>query len=320
VGAPPPIALTLRFPSDASATEDEWQELVVEHLGVEQRVLEVRNELELVGPVARAELFRRGVLFPPNAHLIAPLLPHAARGSLLVGLGGDEFLGDHRWEQLNDLLARRRRPRWRDARRAAVAALPGALRGPVLGYRDRVERPWLLPSASRRIQALEARSADEPVRFDRAVARLIRRSYFQLCLASLRRVGDLAGVSVEAPLADPRFVAALALAGGARGWGSRSATMRTVADGALPERLVARRGKAVFDTAFFGEASRRFAEEWSGGGVDTSLVDPEELRRAWLGLVQPFRTATLLQLAWLHDHSEEARSASAGDRPSAAVA
>jgi hypothetical protein len=37
-----------------------------------------------------------------------------------------------------------------------------------------------------------------------------------------------------------------------------------------------------------------------------SIVDAEALRPAWRELDQPFRTATLMQLGWLHDHSAPA--------------
>lgn len=145
-----------------------------------------------------------------------------------------------------------------------------------------------------------------PVRFDRAVARFARARYLDVGLESSGRIGAAAAVTIRAPFVDPRFVSALVHAGGARGWGSRAATMRAVAGGALPERLLARQSKAIFDTVFFGEATSRFADEWSGEGLDASLVDVEALRRAWRERDQPFRTATLLQLAWLHDNGPTA--------------
>ena len=300
-GAPPPLALTHRFPGNDRTNEDEWQELVLDHLGLEQRVFEA-EDLDLVGGVARSELVRRGVLFPPNLHLLTPLFAAAAGGTLLIGIGGDEFLGDHRFEQLNNLLARRRRPGLRDAPRIGVALLPPRLRGHVLTRLERPERPWLRPAALRRIRVLEARAAAVPVRFDRAVARFARACYLDVARESFARVGADAGVTIQAPFTDPRFVSALVHAGGARGWGSRAATMLAVAGDALPERILARRSKAIFDTVFVGEASLRFADEWSGEGLDASVVDAEALRRAWRERDQPFRTATLLQLAWLHDN------------------
>ena len=74
--------------------------------------------------------------------------------------------------------------------------------------------------------------------------------------------------------------------------------------GHLPDALIERRDKADFTGAQLGQHTRRFAETWSGGGVDTDLVDPECLRGMWRS--EPdVRPALLLQLAWLHDHGAE---------------
>ena len=77
--------------------------------------------------------------------------------------------------------------------------------------------------------------------------------------------------------------------------------MQAIADGVLPDELLDRQTKALFDGAYFGSASRSFADRWSGGGVDLELVDPEALRREWLEPTPDFRSALPLQLAWLHD-------------------
>jgi len=76
--------------------------------------------------------------------------------------------------------------------------------------------------------------------------------------------------------------------------------MSAIAGDALPRALIERRTKAVFNRAFFGSYSRAFAEGWSGAGVDPALVDPEALRAEWLRPVPDFRTAILLQAAWLY--------------------
>lgn len=302
-GSPHPVAVTIRYPHAPATDEREWQELVLDWLGVDQRiVIEVTDELDFVGPIAQGELARRGVVFPPNSHTFAPLLPHAVGGSLLVGVGGDELLDNHRWTPLNDVLAGRRRPEARDAARLAVALLPGRIRGRTLERRTRLERPWLQPRAAREVRALERRAADEPLRFDRAVEREARSRVLTVSLAGFGRLGEGAKVSIEAPLLDSLFVAALARAGGARGWGHRVATMQAIATGALPEALLQRRDKAEFNLSFFGEATRTFARDWSGGGLDTAVVDPDALRRVWRGPDPDFRSAMLLQQAWLHDH------------------
>jgi hypothetical protein len=86
--------------------------------------------------------------------------------------------------------------------------------------------------------------------------------------------------------------------------------MSAIAGDVLPRELIERRTKAGFNRAFFASYSRAFAESWSGAGVDESLVDPEALRAEWLRPVPDFRTAMLLQAAWL-----DQRRADAGERP-----
>jgi asparagine synthase (glutamine-hydrolysing) len=143
--------------------------------------------------------------------------------------------------------------------------------------------------------------ANEPVRFDLSVEHAARVRTPVVVREGLARLGG-AETSVEAPLLDPRFVSALARAGGGRGFGDRVAVMHAVAGSALPVALLDRRDKARFEGVFFGERARRFAETWSGEGVDEDLVDHAELRRTWLEPWPDFRSALLLQLAWRSRH------------------
>jgi asparagine synthase (glutamine-hydrolysing) len=122
-----------------------------------------------------------------------------------------------------------------------------------------------------------------------------------LPLLAQERLADAGRHKLSAPLLDPGFVGALARAGGLCGWGSRTATMDALARDLLPAELVGRKTKAYFNRVFFGEESRAFAARWSGRGLDEELVDPEALRREWLSDVPDFRTALLLQSAWLAD-------------------
>ena len=117
----------------------------------------------------------------------------------------------------------------------------------------------------------------------------------------MKRLAQAGGHRVEAPLLDPGFVGAFARAGGAGGWGGRTATMDALARDLLPAEVVGRTSKAYFNRVFFGEESRAFAAKWSGRGLDETLVDPEVLRREWLSEIPDFRTSMLLQSAWLAD-------------------
>ena len=65
LGLPLPVPVTLRFPRHADTREDEWQDLVMGHLGLEDWVrLPFGDELEGIGPVAAGTLGRLGVLTP----------------------------------------------------------------------------------------------------------------------------------------------------------------------------------------------------------------------------------------------------------------
>jgi asparagine synthase (glutamine-hydrolysing) len=301
-GCPLPIAVTGRY-RDSQADEREWQELVLDHLGLEEHVVvEAGDEHDLIGPVATAHLRHHGVLFPANAHIIASFFGETTGGTLLLGVGGDELLARQRWSSLNDVLARRRRPSLTDPARLAVAVAPGTVQRLLTRDRGLPPASWLQPSAVRRVRALERRRPADPLRFDRAVRKAARARTLMVGLRSLQRVGEAGGVRVGAPLLEERFVAALAGAGGARGWTNRATVMRFLAHDLLPDALLSRGDKAVFTTSFFSEHTRRFAETWSGGGLDTELVDPERVREAWLAPEPDVRSALLLQIAWLHDH------------------
>jgi asparagine synthase (glutamine-hydrolysing) len=169
------------------------------------------------------------------------------------------------------------------------------------------ELSWLRPAAREELRRLERRCLEEPAGWGAAVRNAATRRATLLPVMSMRRLARDSGVEVAAPLLDPRFVGALARTGGRGGWGSRTAAMRAIAGDLLPDRVLSRRSKAHFNRCFFGDEAHAFAERWSGKGVDEDLVDAEALRREWLSPVPDFRTALLLQAAWLHD--KEARVA-----------
>jgi asparagine synthase (glutamine-hydrolysing) len=301
-GLPLPIPVTGRY-ADAASQEHRWQELVLDHLSLDEHVVvDVADEHDAIGPLATAQLRRHGLLFPPNGHITASLFGDTRGGTLLLGIGGDELLARQRWSRLNDVLARRTRPGLLDPARLAVALSPGRVQK-LFGSPGLPPAPWLRPSAVRGVRSLQRREPADPLRFDRAARKAARARVLTVAMKGLRAVGGPAGVSVEMPLLDDRFVAALANAGGPRGWTNRSTVMRFLASDLLPEELLSRPDKAEFTTAFLNEHTRRFAAEWSGGGVDTDLVDAEVLRQAWLSPKPDIRSTLLLQLAWLHDHA-----------------
>lgn len=88
-GLPDPIPATLCHPDLPSTKEDEWQQLVMRHLGVDDWVrIEVWDELELLGSVAPAAMQGHGLLWPgPTEPVVAG--PHYHRA---VPHQGDERL------------------------------------------------------------------------------------------------------------------------------------------------------------------------------------------------------------------------------------
>jgi asparagine synthase (glutamine-hydrolysing) len=110
---------------------------------------------------------------------------------------------------------------------------------------------------------------------------------------------DVDAISVQ-PLGDPTFLASAANVGGKLGIGDRTAIMRSLFAGVLPDQLLARPDKATFGPAFIGAATLEFARSWQGEGVDHRLVDPDILKASWGPERFDFRGALILQAAWLH--------------------
>ena len=84
-----PVPATLVFPQSEDSNEDEWQAIVLRHLGVtEWERIEIHEEFDAVGPVATEALLRHGLLWPFNTHFHAPIVERAAGGSVVTGFGG----------------------------------------------------------------------------------------------------------------------------------------------------------------------------------------------------------------------------------------
>ena len=143
-GLPLPVPATNVFRSARWAGESEWQERVVAHLGLDDSVrLELRDELDCVGPIARSIAERHGLLWPFNVHFHWPLLDVARGGSLLTGIGGDELLGTSRWARAAAVLSRSVRPVPRDlfswpgrvvSTRSSAGAAPASRSGSRLAH------------------------------------------------------------------------------------------------------------------------------------------------------------------------------------------
>ena len=115
-GLPEPVPITKVYSGVADADEAVWQEMVVRHLGLQEwHRIDIHDELDLVGPIARQHLVEHGVMWPPPLATDAPLLEPVQGGSLIDGEGGDEVFGDavHRIAPVARLVRHPRPLRWR---------------------------------------------------------------------------------------------------------------------------------------------------------------------------------------------------------------
>jgi Asparagine synthase len=297
-GLPLPIPASYRFAGVEDVDESAWQDSVVRHLELEDWVrVEVIDELDLVGPVARPLLRRFGPLWPPNSHFGGLLVPHARGGTFVTGVGGDELFepGGHLVAQL---LVGRRRLHRRDLRSAVAALAPRALR--VWRARRRVAAlPWLTPDAAAAHDRARAHESVQPLWWGRSVTDDWWRSRHRLatCASIAAACGD--DVTVEHPFMDPTFLSAVAGALWRVGFPSRAAAMDLLFGDVLPRAVRQRSSKAAFFGPFVNRHSRAFIRSWDGTGVDETLVNVRTLRACWDESRVDARSYALLQSAWL---------------------
>jgi asparagine synthetase B (glutamine-hydrolysing) len=310
-GLPEPIPVSRVFPGVAAADESAWQELVIRHLGMREWVREeLDDELDVVGPLAAPRLLRHGVLWSPLLHGDAVYLRHARGGSVLDGEGGDDVCDPrpHRVTPLATLLRRAARPSRARVRAALAALAPGRVRGARAGRRGLpAPQPWLRPPARALLaERWRAHVAAQPLDARRSILHVLaRRAVTDLAhnRAFFARANDTLFCS---PFLTPRVAAALAAAAGRLGFTDRGSGLATAGGDLLPPAVLARRTKAEFNATFFHRHTRAFAEQWSGAGVDSELVDVEALRSVWRGPRHNALSAALLQTAWLADNAPPA--------------
>jgi asparagine synthetase B (glutamine-hydrolysing) len=314
-GLPDPVPATIRVASAPRADERRWQELVVAHLGLRDwHRLELEDELDLVGPVARDVLTRHGLLWPFNAHFHAPMLDAARGGALLTGIGGDELFRGAARPRTVSVLIGRARPRRSDARAFVRDLAPARVRAAWLRRRT-APLPWLTAAGGRAVTAaLAAQAAAEPLGLRRRLARLRAMRYLAVGLGALDRLAADAACEIRHPLLDVPVWSAVAAAAPPQGHQSRSAAMERLFGELLPAELLARPDKAGFDEVFMRGPARAFAAAWDGGGVPERLVDPDALRAHWLGPEPAGQSFSLLQAAWVASAGER------GEEPLSAVA
>lgn len=300
-GLAPPIPVTNVFSAAPDATETDWQEGVVRHLGLEEWVrLEHGDELDLVGPYAQRVLRRHGLLWPCNVHFHLPLLDAAEGGSLLTGVGGDELFVAARRPRSVAVLAGAVRPQARDVLRVGFALAPRAARRAVIAGREPITFVWLEPHARRAVTAATAaETAVEPRGLVDRMAWWQTLRYLAVGTAALELTAMDAGVRIVHPLLAPTVWAATARAAAPHGFAGRTEGMRCLFGELLPDAVLARRSKAQFNEIFWTGRARAFASAWNGTGVPHEWVNAEALAGHWRGEQPSAQSFTLLQAAWL---------------------
>lgn len=304
-GLPPPIPATFRFVDDACADESEWQEQVISHLRVEDWLrIEVTDELDLLGPHARAMLLRHGVQHPSNAYTMTPLLKRARGGALLTGTFGDQLFLGWRWQGAADVRAGRRPTFPTGWLRSAHAASPRPARAAI--ERARLVRTtvpdWLLPDArSAVIRRLVEARIGQPARWDEWVIDYNRSRAWELNSLSAEAIAGDHDAMLVRPFGDPAVRRAIAAAGGRDGFGDRTAAMRSLFAGLLPDAVLRRSTKAAFPLAR-GELAA-FRWRWNGHGLPAGLVDPDRLRAA----PACYLSSYLWQSLWLQTEGRASR-------------
>jgi asparagine synthase (glutamine-hydrolysing) len=293
-GLDPPVALTLVFPEVPSTDELDWQEHVLRHVGItEWEKIEIRDELDYIGPYARRCIARHGLLFPPNAYVHLPMVDRVPGGSLITGAGGDEVVGtcaDH----LTRAIALRTRPARADLRALIDRLSPSYARR--LGEAHFDDLPWVRPEAR-----LAAADREGPMvawfgmSMDRGLRRWASSRYCNELRRSLRLIGLDADVDVVSPFLEERFIAAFARDAGFAGFGSRSLALKDLVGDLVTQALRERTSKAEFGAAFFQSDSRALVDGWTGDGIDPELVDIDALDMLWRSGRLDGRTSLLLQ-------------------------
>ena len=306
-GLAEPIPITKVFPSVPTTEETSWQELVIRHLRLRDwELVSIDDELDLVGPLATANLVEHGVVWPPMIHGDVPVLERLGGGTLIDGEGGDEVFGvvAHRIAPVTRLLRTPRPLQWRRIRPAVGALAPSSVRA-WHARRQLNNQPmqWLRPAAQAALaEELAELEREAPLSFP-ASLRLIPRRRAQVLGARNRRLfARLHGVDISSPLLHADVVDALAGWGGVLGPGERTTVLSSLFPDLLPDSVLGRSSKATFNGAFWGRHTRHFAERWSGDGLDANLVDSDVLRTLWSSEGSQPITAALLQQAWLNDY------------------
>ena len=269
-GLPLPVPVTLRYADAEAGREDAvFQEQVLEHLGVHERVLvDADDARDLLSPAAQALLRRHGPVHPA-ASVTSTALWSACRGTtLLTGEGGDEVLGPQRGSTAYGVVRRRVVPGRAMARGVAVDLAPRGFRRRLLrrAYDHEGRFAWLRPAAREDfLRRLVTDETARPLHWGRALRLHVRRRFLVTGLHNMEVLAAEQGVALRHPLLEPAFVEPLAARGGALGWDGRGHALTDLFGDLLPRDVLTRRGKATFNRVTFGPRSPRLRRRPGGG-------------------------------------------------------
>jgi Asparagine synthase len=297
-GAPLPIPVTLRFTGHPESDESQWQELVVDHLGLSEWIVIERPDADLLDPSITDLLAARGLFYPSQIGSYLPIVAAASGGVVLTGEGGDESFGGWQLRPAMHPVA------WGPLSAAKTAAIAMLIHGPAAAkhwYRRRGQsQTWLTEPGRRAVEsALDDRSEIEPLGWRNYLAWSFARRAWDLAQHTLAGVSDASQCRIVHPLAEPSLLGALAASWSKRGPADRTDVMHAVVGDLLPRAIIEREDKAVLASVFIGDRSKAFIEEWDGSGVDAEWVDAEVLRHVWARRYPYAGSFNLLHQAWL---------------------
>ena len=163
--------------------------------------------------------------------------------------------------------------------------------------------PYLTAKARWQLQFALVREHTHPFGWGPLLRRWLWRSrYFQVCRANFDALASHDDVAMVHPFVDPAVLSSLGENGRYAGLGGRKELLDTLMGDLLPPQFLDRITKGTYSVPLWTETATRFAASWSGSGLDTSLVDPEAVRAAWLSEGRSVMSTTMLQSAWLADN------------------